>query len=283
MNGDTLQSALVITLNVASMLAMGLELTLGRLGASLRATRPMAIGLAVNLLAAPLLVWAMATAAALPVAAALAFLLCAAAPGGNTGPLLTANARGDTAYAVALVVVLSFASVATVPLVLGAFLRGQPGAVEVPTAVMVQLILMFQIAPLCVGMAVHAAWPPAARRLAPMVRVLGNASLAVLTLLLLVTKGRLLLSNGVVLLVLIEAFVLLALFSGRLLGPVGDGRARALAMTTCTRNLSLALLLGAQVFRDPATMMAILAYGLLWVTTAVAAGLWLRRQPLAGA
>lgn len=283
MNGDSLQSALVITLNVASMLAMGLELTVGRLGASLRAPRPMAVGLAVNLLAAPLLVWAMASAADLPFAAALAFLLCAAAPGGNTGPLLTANARGDTAYAVALVVALSFASVATVPLVLGAFMRGESSAIEVPTGVMVQLILMFQIAPLCLGMVAHAAWPPAARRLAPMVRVLGNASLAVLTLLLLFTKGRLLLANGVVLLVLIEIFVLLALFSGRLLGPFTDGRARALAMTTCTRNLSLALLLGAQVFRDPATMMAILAYGLLWVTTATAAGLWLRRQPLAAA
>jgi BASS family bile acid:Na+ symporter len=283
MNFDTLQDALVITLNVASMLAMGLELTPARLGGALRRARPMAIGLALNLVAAPLLAWALVAGLALPAAFALGFLLCAAAPAGNTGPLLTANARGDTAYAVALVVILSFASVATVPLLMGVLADRATGDFGGQAPVMVRMILTYQIAPLCAGMIVHALHARFAGRAAPVARVVGNACLLVLTVALLVTKGGLILDSGVLAILATEAFVLLALASGLLLGGPGDPMARALALTTATRNLSLGLLLGSQVFRDqPAVMLGVLTYGLLWLATAVPGSFWLRRFNGAG-
>src|SRR5687768_9871625 len=104
MNAEALQNFLVIVLNVSVMLAMGLGLTLGQLRDTLRRKDRLAIGLLLNLLIIPLAGAAMIRLFALPPAAALGFLLCVAAAGGPTGPLLTANARGDTAYSVALVV-----------------------------------------------------------------------------------------------------------------------------------------------------------------------------------
>ena len=278
MNFQLLQDTLVITLNVASMLAMGLELTMPRLAGALRPVGRLATGLLVNLIAAPVLAWALATGLGLPAAFALGFFLCAAAPAGNTGPLFTANARGDIAYAVALVVILSFISVASVPLWMGLFAERSAGDFTAQTPTMVRMILTYQIAPLLAGMVVHAALPSVARRAAPVARAVGNIALLVLTVALLITKGDVMLEAGPVAMLAIESFVLVAMASGLLIGPIRDPAARALAMSTCTRNLSLSLLIGSQVFRDdPAVMIGVLCYGLLWLSTALPVSLWLRR------
>ena len=278
MSTGLLQDALVISLNVATMLAMGLELTLGRLGSAARRVRPMGLGLAINLVAAPLLAWLMVVGLDLPAGMALGFLLAAAAPAGNTGPLFTANARGDIAYSVALVVVLSFISVASVPLLMSLFSQRSAGVFEAQSAAMVRMILTYQIAPLCAGMVVHALSARFALRAAPVARVIGNASLLLLTVALLVTKGGVIVANGAKPLLAIEAFVLIMLASGLLLGPPRDPQARALGLTSCTRNLACSMLLGSTVFADePAVMMGVLAYGLLWLPTALPVSFWLRR------
>ena len=278
MDSPLLQDGLVITLNVAAMMAMGLELTPARLAEAARRYRPMAIGLAVNLLAAPAVAWLLIAAFDLPAAFAVGLLLCASAPGGNTGPLFTANARGDIAYSVALVVLLSFASVISVPVLMGALGDRAIADLGSQAPLMIRMILTWQIAPLVLGMIVHRLHTRFALRAAPVARIVGNASLLVLTLVLMITKGGMIFAGGLVPLLAIEAFVLLALASGLLLGSPRDPAARALGLTTCTRNLALSMLMGSQLFREqPAVMMGLLAYGLLWLSTALPASLWLRR------
>jgi BASS family bile acid:Na+ symporter len=278
MNSGLLQDALVIALNVATMLAMGLELTPAKLGAAARRLGPMGVGLGVNLVAAPLLAWLMVMMLDLPAGMALGFLLAAAAPAGNTGPLFTANARGDVAYSVALVVVLSFISVASVPLLMSVFSQRSAGVFEAQSAAMVRMILTYQIAPLVAGMFIHALSARFALRVAPVARVIGNLSLLLLTVVLIVTKGDVIVANGWRPLLAIEAFVLIMLASGLLLGSPRDPMARALGLTSCTRNLACSMLLGSTVFADqPAVMMGVLAYGLLWLPTALPVSFWLRR------
>lgn len=278
MSPGLLQDALVITLNVAIMLAMGLELTPAQLGAAARRAGTMGVGLGVNLVAAPLLAWLLIAGLDLPAELALGFLLAACAPGGNTGPLFTANARGDVAYSVALVVVLSFASVASVPLLMGLLADRAAGDFAGQAPAMVRMILTYQIAPLVAGMVVHAVHRRAALRAAPVARAIGNASLVLLTVVLLVTRGDVIVASGWRPLLAIEAFVLAMLATGLLLGPPRDPAARALGLTSCTRNLACSMLLGSTVFADePAVMMGVLAYGLLWLPTALPASFWLRR------
>jgi BASS family bile acid:Na+ symporter len=277
MSQALLQDALVITLNVAAMLAMGLELTLARLRAAVRRPGPMALGLGVNLVAAPLLGWLLIVGLDLPEALALGFMLVAAAPGGNVGPLFTANARGDIAYSVALVVILSFASVVSVPLLMGAF-AGDSRDFGQHAPAMVRMILTYQIAPLLVGMLGHAIHARLALRIAPVARLVGTASLLALTVALIVTKGGVILEAGWLPLLAIEAFVLVMIASGLLLGSPRSPEARALGLTSCTRNLACSMLLGSQVFaHEPAVMMGVLAYGLLWLPTAMPLSFWLRR------
>ena len=282
MNVDLLQDVLVITLNVASMLAMGLELTVEKLAAAAKRPRPMVLGFALNLVAAPLLawlIWAPVALLGLPTMLGLGLFLCAAAPGGNVGPLFTANARGDVPYAVSLVVVLSLMSVATVPLLMSlATLDGYSGSFRRQATEILYLLLTCQIAPLAFGLALHAFRPGEAARAALLARRITIVSLAVLTIGLVVTKGHLILRGGLAPLIAIEVFVLVALASGLLLGSPRDPSARALSLVTCTRNLALSMLVGSQVFRgQPEVMLGVLAYGLLWLATALPVSFWLRR------
>jgi bile acid:Na+ symporter, BASS family len=278
MNAGLLQDALVITLNLAAMLAMGLELTPSQLGGALRRRGPVALGLFVNLVIAPALAWGMIALFDLPPVLALGFLLVACAPGGNTGPLFTANARGDIAYAVALVVILSFASVASVPLLMSVLADRGAADFSAQAPAMVRLILTWQIAPLCAGMIVHRLHRGFALRVAPVARVIGNVSLLVLTVALVVTRGEIILRESLAPLLAVEAFVLLMLACGLLLGSPRDPAARALGLTSCTRNLACSMLLGSQVFPDqPAVMMGVLAYGLLWLPTVMPISFLLRR------
>jgi bile acid:Na+ symporter, BASS family len=278
MNAGALQDGLVITLNLASMLAMGLELTPDKLAGAARRAKPMAVGLGVNLVLAPALAWLLVQALALPPAIAIGLLLVAAAPGGNMGPLFTANARGDIAYAVSLVVVLSFASVVSVPLLMS--VMAPPGSADFGghAPAMMRMILVYQIAPLCLGMVVRAVRAGVAARLAPIARIVGNVSLLVLTAALIVTRGGVIVGNGLLPLAAVEAFVLLMLATGFLLGPIRDPAARALGLVSGTRNLACSMLLGSQVFGDqPEVMLGLLAYGLLWLPTTMPLSFWLKR------
>jgi bile acid:Na+ symporter, BASS family len=278
MNFDALQDGLVITLNIASMLAMGLSLTVSQLGGAVRRVGPLALGLGLNLVLAPLLAWGLAGLLAMPAAFGLGLLICGAAAGGNMGPLFTANARGDIAYSVALVVILSFVSVASVPFVLGLLADPWTADIRGQAPRMMAIIVQFQIAPLVAGMIGHAISPRLALRAAPVARVIANASLVALTVGLLVTKGGLILGAGVLPLLAVEGFVLVLLASGMLLGMPRDPTGRALGLSTCTRNLVLSMLMASQLFRaEPLVMMGVLTYGLLWILTAMPMSFLLRR------
>lgn len=270
MNAELLQNLLVIVLNVSVMLAMGLDLTFGQLRETLRRRDRLLMGLALNLLVVPLAGAVMIRLFALPPAAALGFLLCVTAAGGPTGPLLTANARGDTAYSVALVVILSFASVVTVPVLVqllgGAVVPANGGGY---VAQIITMILLWQILPLCAGMAFHHWRPAQAPPLHRAFKALGNLSLVVLTVALLILKGQLVFANGwqpllACALMVALVFVLCALVE-RPSTPYG----KALMFTTTIRSLALALLLASQVFADPVVVLMTLTYGLFMFASSV--------------
>jgi bile acid:Na+ symporter, BASS family len=276
------QDFLVILLNVSVMLAMGLDLTLAQLHDTLRRPAALASGMLLNLLLVPLLAAGTIHLFALPAAAALGFLLCAAAAGGSTGPLLTANARGDVAYSVALVVLLSFASVPAVPLLVhwlgGAII---PGNGDRYAGRIIGMILLWQIAPLCAGMLIRHWHANLSRRLHVGFKALGNLTLLVLTLGLLILKSQLVLAHGWMPLVACALFVCITLGVGSLVARPSSAFGRALMFSTGIRNLSLALLLASQVFTEPATMLTALAYGLFMFGISLPLSFVMRRRALA--
>jgi len=208
---------------------------------------------------------------ATPSAVTVGVILCAVAPAGSSGAMLTMHARGDNGLAVSLSVALKLLSLAlTAPLL--QLLVGT--SVEVPIGPIVTTLLLYQLVPLALGMLMRnrlgrfAKWPGR----------IAAACFALLVVGLTATQGDQILVNGWAAIVIIALLVLASLGSAWLVPGANVPQRAAFALTAAIRNLSLALLLAAQHFPDRATTLAILTYSLLMFVAAVPLALWWGRR-----
>jgi BASS family bile acid:Na+ symporter len=260
-----MQQISIAALVVVMMLAIGLRthprefVTVGRRPGALLAM------LFVNVVVVPALVLTLTSALALPAEITVGLLICAAAPGGPTGPLFAAEARGHLATAVIAMVSLSMLSVVTAPaalaLSLGIGTMLDSDAILALVWPMMGTLGGFQLLPLLVGMALQRVRPQLADRLAMPASRIANVLLLVIIVGLLVTKGQVLADVGVVAIVLAAALVPTIMALGFAV-PGPSTQRRSFAMVTGVRNISLALLLGAAYFPAPLTDATILTFGL---------------------
>lgn len=260
-----MQAVAVAVLVVAMMFAIGLRTQPGEFVEAGR--RPGALlGVAiVNVVVVPAMVLAATRVFALPTDVTVGLLICAAAPGGPTGPLFAAQAQGHLATAVIAMVALSIVSVVTAPLALalslGASTTIDDQAIAALVWPMIRTLVGFQLVPLVAGMAVRRLRAPLAERLAMPATRIANVLLLVVIVGLLVTKGRVLVEVGATAIVLAAVLVPVCMAAGFAIpGPLAQRR--SFAMVTGVRNISLALLLGAAYFPAALTDATILTFGL---------------------
>ncbi len=260
---------------VAMMVAVGLQLRPADLLLALRRPLRLLALVGVNVVLFPALIWALMAWVDAPPGLAAGILLCAAAPGGPTGPLFTRLAGGDLGFATAAMVVLGFVGLVTAPATVSWALGSAGG--EGLLASMVTTLAVFQIAPLVAAMLVRRAAPVFARRAAGPAARLANLCLVAVILGLLVVRGETLLSVGLGLqLALVSA--LLPFLAPILLARDAGGAWRAAGTVTAVRNLSIALLLSHAFFTDPQTDAGILVWGFWMMVLPAAFGLWRRRR-----
>lgn len=260
-----MQQIAIAVLVVVMMLAIGLRTQPSEFVVVARRPGALVAMLFVNVVVVPALVLLLTSTLALPTEITVGLLICAAAPGGPTGPLFAAEARGHLATAVIAMVSLSMLSVVTAPAALalslgiGAMLESD--AILALMWPMMRMLGAFQLLPLLVGMGVRRVRPHLADRLALPASRIANALLLVVIVGLLVTKGQVLADVGVVAVVLAAALVPTMMALG-LAVPGPAMQRRSFAMVTGVRNISLALLLGAAYFPAPLTDATILTFGL---------------------
>lgn len=245
---------------VAMMAAVGLHLSFTEAWAGVRRVWVLALALVANLVLMPALVLGLGELLALSPGTRMGLLVCAAAPGGPTGPMFTRIARADLGFGTALQVLLSVLALLSAPLTLELLGRHGEHSLLWP---MVQTLAVFQLLPLVGGMLVRRWRPGWADRLGPPVGKLANALLLLVVIGLLVTRGDALLSQGLGVHAAFAALVLLPLGVG-LAWPARRARPTLVAagLVTSVRNVSVALLLSASFFsHDPAVDVAILVWG----------------------
>jgi BASS family bile acid:Na+ symporter len=253
---DLALQALVITM----MAAVGLHLSPAAAWAGMRRLGVLALGVLANLVLVPLLVLGMAELLALPAGLRMGLLVCAAAPGGPTGPMFTRLARADLGFGTSLQVLLSVLALASAPLTLELLGRHGERSLVWP---MVQALAVFQLLPLATGMLVRHRRPAWADRLGPPLGMLANALLVLVVIGLLVTRGEALLSQGLGVHAGLIALVVLPPALA-LAWPKGSLRPTLVAagLVTTVRNISVALLLSTSFFsHEPAVDVAILVWG----------------------
>src|SRR5262245_49056232 len=176
----------VVTFVVSSMLAVGLSLRVRELLAPLRRVRLLLLALLANFAFAPLLAYGIVKLLSLSDAHAAGLLLLGGAAGAPFLPKLAELARGDLAFSVALMFLLTVGTVFFMPIVLPHLVPG----LEASPWDIVRPILLQMVLPLAVGLIIHHRFEGLAARLRPILVRLTNVSLILLTVLLLGLNGR---------------------------------------------------------------------------------------------
>ena len=256
------ERVLVVALAVTSTLAAGLAAQVG--GAVRLPPRRLALVIAANVIALPLLTYAGLRLAAVDAGAGL--MLAAAAPGGSTGPLLAVLGRGDAAIAaVAFVALTLVGMVAAIGATIALDAAGLGAIVRASLVVTAS-----SVGPLLIGLAARRRWPARAARWQPWLARVSLVLLVATIVLLAVRHGE----SARAVDVAVGAIVTVVALA---IGLVVDGRAArvAVAQVSAVRNLTLVLLVLAVIGAAPAETMAALAFGLaMYVVTLGAAVAW---------
>ena len=238
---------LVLKVSVGAVIfAIGLGSTMGDLTYLWRRPGQLARALLAMYVAVPLAVTLLAKALALPESVRLAIFVIAISAG---APLLPKKLSklGRDGYVFSLVVASSLVAVVAVPAwmeLLGS-LVGRDTSLE-PRKV-AGLIAKAFLAPLALGMVLHALIPKLADKMSDWIGGAALAVLAVAALVLLVAARRTIFDVGWVPLLALAATALVALAIGHLMGGPDPADRRALAVSCATRHVGIAVLAASTV------------------------------------
>lgn len=245
---------------VSSMLAMGFGLTVAQVTAPLRNLRLVSLSLLANFVLMPAAAVLLAKLLRLDEPLGVGLLLLGVAAGAPFLPKLTQIAKGNLAFAVALMVLLMVITVAYMPIVLPLLL---PGVSVNPARIAISLVVTMLL-PLFVALAVNAKWPAAAARAKPLFDRLSSLGLILVVVLLVVVNFSRVLSvfgTGAILAGLL--FIALGYAVGWLLGgPASDTRT-VLGLGTAQRNIAAALVVGGQSFSDPSVVVMVVVVAIV--------------------
>ncbi|AGA33719.1 putative transporter [Thioalkalivibrio nitratireducens DSM 14787] len=271
------------------MLAMGLSLRGGDFTRILRHPRRVLVGLSLQVLALPLLAWALVLVLPLPALAAAGLLLVALVPGGATSNMFSFLVQGDLALSVSLTAIAGLLAPFTLPLIMGWNLQllglAEQGF-SLPYWATVGQLLLVTVVPALLGMGVRRLLAEhTVATLLPLVKVFtGVAMVTVVVALFLAYQHRLpaLLSveTLAVLALCVSAMTLGYQFARRLQLPADS--VRAITVEVGVQNAGIAMMVAFAILQLPQLGLVPLLYGILmnvpvflWVFYC----LWINRHP----
>jgi predicted Na+-dependent transporter len=254
---DTLAQLSVLVFVIASMLSMGLTLTLSQITAPLKNTRLIILALVANFILIPALAYVMTLIFDLNDSVEVGLILLSTAAGAPFLPKLAEVAKGNVAFSVGLMVLLMVVTIIYLPIVLPLLLSG----VEVNPWDIAQSLIVMMLIPLAIGLFIRARYEDTAVKIQPTFGMASNISLLTLMVLGLVLNFSSmidLVGTGGILAGII--FIVVALVIGYLLGSSDSSVKSIMGLGTAQRNISAALVVAAQNFNaDVITYVMVLA------------------------
>jgi ACR3 family arsenite transporter len=252
-------SALVFV--VSSMLAMGLSLTVPEIVAPLKNVRLVILALAVNFIAVPLVVWGIQAVMDLNQDIYTGLLLMATAAGAPFLPKLAQAAKGNAAFSVGLMVLLMVVTIIYMPIVLPLFLSG----VEINPWDIAKSLIVVMLIPLGIGLFMRTRWPETADGLQPLMSSASSFAILLLLVGAIILQWESIVSligtGGIVAIVI---FLAISFVLGYFAGGSDPGTRSVMGLGTAQRNLSAALVVGAQNFSDsPNVLVTVIVAGLI--------------------
>ena len=211
---------------------------------------------------------------------AAGFLVLAVCPGAPYGPPFAAIARANVPVAVGLMAILAGTSTIVSPALLHVLLPWVAGreAPQIDAIAMLAALLVTQLLPLLLGLAVRHRRPQLADRLVPPLELVSKMLNLGVAGLILGTQFSMLASIPLAgfagMLILLLASLVIGWLAG---GPQRDDR-RTTALTTSLRNVGLGLVIVTGNFSGTPAVSAALAYGIVEVLGSLAVALWWARR-----
>jgi len=244
----TLAQLSVLVFVIGSMASMGLSLKMSQIIAPLKNVKLVLLALVANFVLVPLVAIVITLIIPLDESVRIGLILLSTAAGAPFLPKLAEVAKGSTAFSVGLMVLLMVVTIIYLPLVLPLLLGG---GVEVNPLDIAQSLIVMMLIPLAIGLFINARYEETAAKIQPTFGQASNIALLVLTVLGLVLNFRAMIdlvgSLGILAGII---FIVLSLVVGYLLGMASSdsGTRSVLGLGTAQRNISAALVVGAQNF-----------------------------------
>ena len=203
--------------------------------------------------------------------------LMAISPGAPVALRRSLDAGSHHSFAAVLQLLIATAAIVTMPVSVAILnmVHGTQG--EVGVAIVAKQVLIAQLLPLCLGLAIHRAWPAFATRIEPTMRRLAAVMLASFAVVVLASIWRLVFAAGFTLSLGVVVITALGLGIGHFLGGPAKETRTAVAISSALRNPGLALLVATGNGAPPEVSATIFAY-LIWAAVTVTAYLAFKRS-----
>jgi BASS family bile acid:Na+ symporter len=283
-----LDTAAVITLLnvtalVAIMLAMGMQVKFQAVTGSVRPLHRVGLALVANYILVPAVTIGLLHLFQAAPMISVGFLILAVCPGAPISPPATTIARGNVAWAIGIMVILAGLSAVLSPALLSLLIpRVAPDSdLRIDFLAIVRTLLVAQMFPLAVGLAIHHWLPKLAQKIVRPISAGANVLLLVLVVVILATQYETLAT------VRPRGWMGMALLFFASLGigwVCGTDLAirKALAVTTAARNAAVGLVIVNNNFPESAAVTAVVAYALVSILGAFGAALLLGKFPKVG-
>jgi BASS family bile acid:Na+ symporter len=265
MDSAVIVKILTVTGLIAIMLSMGFKVRIEDVVASIGEPRLIFLGLVANFVLVPTVTIVLLCLFNPNPMITVGFVILAVCPGSPMGPPFASVAKGNVAYATGLMVILAGLSTVLSPILLGLLLAQlvQAGELQINYFVMVTTLLVSQLLPLGIGLAIHHWAPRFASRAAKPVGLVANLLLLAVVGLTLMREYESLAT------VVLRGWIGMALLLvgsmsiGWLCGGSDLATQKSLAVTTALRNAAMALMIASNNFANTGAVTAVVAYALL--------------------
>jgi BASS family bile acid:Na+ symporter len=276
-------NVLIKLLNIAAlatlMFSTGLSVRFEQLIDSVTRVRLQVLAIVANFVLVPLVTVALLRLFKTPPSVAVGFLILAVCPGAPIGPPFTAIAKGNVAFATGCMVLMAGLSVLFAPVLLGVLLAHlAPGSdLHVDSWAIAQVLLLSQLLPLAFGLGINWQMPRWSEAVATPLRRVANALLLAMVVVIVAAQHETLAEVRARSWLGMGLLLLLSLGLGWVCGGHDTSDRKALAITTASRNVAVALVIASTRFAGTTVVTAVVAYGLLSMLGALTCALCLGR------
>lgn len=256
------------------MLAMGLRVRFQAVTASTSPLRCVLLAILANYVLVPAVTLLLLYLFQANPMVSTGFIVLAVCPGAPVAPPITVIARGNVAWAVGIMVILAGLSAPLSPVLLSVLLTwlNPDSELHIDYLAITRALLVAQMLPLAVGMAVHHWLPRITDRIASPLSTLANLFLLLLVGVILATQYESLATIRLRGWFGMGLLFLASLGIGWLGGGPDTGTRKALAVTTASRNVAVALIIVTRDFANTPAVTAVVAYAFVSILGARAFG-----------